>query len=77
MKGYRLSIHVYARQRHLLEDLLITLESVNESLDQLRLIEIDAIQTSGSFCLLNAGEKNEAEPSTLQRNLFLDKWTFS
>jgi len=67
MSRYTLSIHIMSDNLDLLENLLVTLEPVSGEI-----AEIDRVQfikhASGN------SEPVTREPSTLQRNLFLDKW---
>ena len=66
MKKYLLVINIHAESKELLENLMITLESLSDDLAELSQIEL-SVQ-------FNTRPKQTDEPSILQRNLFLDRW---
>lgn len=68
MPYYTLSINIMSDNRELLENLLVTLESVHDNLREIDTIELTAADNR-TICF------NTHKPTILQRNLFLDKWT--
>ena len=70
MSKYTLSINIISDNRELLDNLLVTLEPVTGDLNEIDRIRL--IKREGA----HSGRKIQ-EPTTLQRNLFLDKWALS
>jgi hypothetical protein len=68
MSRYILSINISSDNRDLLENLLVTLEPVCGDLTQIDSIQF-VHQPENPCC------NTEQGPSSLQRNLFLDKWS--
>lgn len=68
MSRYVLSINISSDNRDLLENLLVTLEPVGGDLTQIDRIQF-VHQPENTACETGRG------PSSLQRNLFLDKWS--
>lgn len=68
MSRYVLSINISSDNRDLLENLLVTLEPVCGDLTQIDSIRF--VQHPENAC-----SNPEQGPSSLQRNLFLDKWS--
>lgn len=69
MSKYTLSINIMSDNRDLLDNLLVTLETVTGNLTEIDRVKL--IKREGKF------EDPDSKPTTLQRNLFLDKWMLS
>lgn len=67
MCKYTLSINIISDDRELLDNLMITLEAANGDLESIDTIELLTNVGAATYFLYQ-------EPTTLQRNLFLDKW---
>jgi len=75
MSRYTLSINIKSDNKDLLDNLMVTLETINGNL-----AEVDAVElfTSQDNDQAGAGlQRNPIDPTTTQRNLFLDKWALS
>ena len=75
MSRYTLSINIKSDNRELLDNLMVTLETINGNLG-----EVDAVELF-TCCDSNkseaGGRLNYIDPTTTQRNLFLDEWALS
>ncbi len=67
MCKYTLSINIISDDRELLDHLMLTLEVANGDLSN-----IDKVELLTS--VKGVKQVSSQEPTTLQRNLFLDKW---
>jgi len=67
MSRYTLSIHIMSDNLDLLENLLVTLEPVSGEITEIDRVKFIRRENGNSEPVIQ-------EPSTLQRNLFLDKW---
>jgi hypothetical protein len=75
MSLYTLSINIKSDNKELLDNLMVTLETINGNLAEVDAVELFTIHDgnkSGS-----GGKLEPVDPSTTQRNLFLDKWMLS
>jgi hypothetical protein len=75
MSRYTLSINIKSDNKELLDNLMVTLETINGNL-----AEVDAVElfTTHDSDKPGAGARGkQLDPTTTQRNLFLDKWTLS
>ena len=76
MRKYTLSINIQSESKDLLENLMVTLETINGDIDKLASVEL--LTVSGpAYIDFNHGQQTMSEPSDSQRNLFLDKWVIS
>ena len=80
MSKYTLSINIQSESKELLENLMVTLETINGNIENIDSVEL--LTVSGpSYIDYRSGDASEAshaeKPSTTQRNLFLDKWVIS
>lgn len=75
MSRYTLSINIKSDNKELLDNLMVTLETINGNLGEVNAVELFTIQDN------NESEARERmqylDPTTTQRNLFLDKWELS
>ena len=72
MAVYTLSINIRSECKELLENLMITLETIKGDVSELESIEL--LTVSGPVCI-DGNIKSGDHPLTItQRNLFLDKW---
>ena len=72
MSRYTLSINIRSDNKELLDNLMVTLETINGSLS-----EVDAVElytSCGNDRLASGEQVKYRDPTTTQRNLFLDKW---
>lgn len=67
MRKYTLSINIMSDDRELLDHLMITLEVANGDLSNIDTVELLTSEKG-------VKQVSSHEPTTLQRNLFLDKW---
>ncbi|MGD8783105.1 MAG: hypothetical protein PVF28_03505 [Thioalkalispiraceae bacterium] len=73
MRKYTLSINIQADSKDLLENLMVTLETINGDIEKLSSVEL--VTVSGPACLDLSRSKQEGDNfSVSQRNLFLDNW---
>lgn len=75
MSRYTLSINIKSDNKELLDNLMVTLETINGNM-----AEVDAVElfTSHDNDQVGIGPRLSAiDPTTTQRNLFLDKWVLS
>lgn len=70
MSKYTLSINIMSDNRELLDNLLVTLEAVTGDLSEIDKVRL--VKSKGSHFT-----RKKREPTTMQRNLFLDKWMLS
>ncbi len=66
---YTLTINVHSECRELLDNLLITLETVSGEISEIE--SIDLLTVSGPVCI----NRDESPFGVTQRNLFLDHWS--
>ena len=75
MSRYTLSINIKSDNKELLDNLMVTLETINGNLTEVDAVELytsqDDVQCHDS------GNARQLDPTTTQRNLFLDKWMLS
>ena len=75
MSRYTLSINIKSDNKDLLDNLMVTLETINGSLS-----DVDAIELFTSNVVADTEPAKRviySDPTTTQRNLFLDNWVFS
>ena len=72
MAAYTLSINIRSECKELLENLLITLETIKGDVSELESIEL--LTVSGPVCIDGHSLAGDPPPTVTQRNLFLDKW---
>ena len=72
MSQYTLSINIKSDSKELLDNLMITLETVNGDLARVDAVELFTVRDGGSPAC--EGRQQGLDPTTTQRNLFLDKW---
>lgn len=75
MSRYTLSINIKSDSKELLDNLMVTLETINGSLDDVDAVELFTVQDSDKPAA--DGQTKYLDPTTTQRNLFLDKWMLS
>jgi len=76
MRKYTLSINIQSESKELLENLMVTLETINGDIDKLSSVEL--LTVSGpAFVDLTETQDASDELTISQRNLFLDKWAIS
>jgi hypothetical protein len=74
MSRYTLCINIKSDSKELLDNLMVTLETINGNI-----ADVDAVE----LFTTSDGETDDADcgkridPTTTQRNLFLDKWMLS
>ena len=77
MRKYTLSINIQSDSKDLLENLMVTLETINND-DLEKLSSVELLTVSGpAFVDFSHSQDDEDEPTVSQRNLFLDKWAIS
>ena len=75
MSRYTLSINIKSDNKELLDNLMVTLETINGNLTDVDAVELFTTQDSEKR---GGNEKVTClDPTTTQRNLFLDKWMLS
>lgn len=75
MSRYTLSINIKSDSKELLDNLMVTLETINGNLADVDAVELFTIQDSDKT---SQGERGAfVDPTTTQRNLFLDKWAMA
>ena len=72
MTAYTLSINIRSDSKELLDNLMITLETIKGDVADLDRIEV--LTVSGPVCLDGHLMSGEHPLTVTQRNLFLDKW---
>ncbi|MBI1424626.1 MAG: hypothetical protein GC149_14360 [Gammaproteobacteria bacterium] len=75
MSRYTLSINIKSDSKELLDNLMVTLETI-----QGNIADVDAVElftTSDSENTQECQQVKCNDPTTMQRNLFLDKWVLS
>jgi len=70
MSKYTLTINIMSDNLELLDNLLVTLEAVTGDLSEIDRVRF--VKREGSLF-----SRKKHGPTTLQRNLFLDKWILS
>ena len=76
MRKYTLSINIQSESKDLLDNLMVTLETINGDIEKINSVEL--LTVSGpAYIDLNCGSDESSELTTSQRNLFLDKWVIS
>lgn len=75
MPQYTLSINIKSDNKEMLDNLMVTLETIHGDLSEVSAVEL--FSTCDSSSEKNPGVMVLPAPSTTQRNLFLDKWTLS
>ena len=77
MRKYTLSINIQSDSKDLLENLMVTLETINND-DLEKLSSVELLTVSGpAFVDFSHSQNDVDEPTISQRNLFLDKWAIS
>jgi len=75
MSRYTLSINIKSDSRELLDSLMVTLETINGDLNKIEAVELftaeDEAQPDGGR------RATDIDPTTTQRDLFLDKWVLA
>ena len=74
MSRYTLSINIKSDNKELLDNLMITLETFQGSLADVSAVELFCVTASDDG---RQGARVLQDPTTTQRNLFLDKWMLS
>ncbi|MGD8926194.1 MAG: hypothetical protein PVG20_05060 [Thioalkalispiraceae bacterium] len=80
MRKYTLSINIQSENKDLLENLMVTLETINGDIEQLSSVELLTVSGPAylDFSSAQGQRRNENDELTIsQRNLFLDKWAIS
>ena len=72
MTAYTLSINIRSECKELLENLMITLETIQGDVSELESIEL--LTVSGPVCIDGHLLSSQQPLTVMQRNLFLDKW---
>jgi hypothetical protein len=72
MTAYTLSINIHSESQELLENLMITLETIKGDVSDLESIEV--LTVSGPVCIDGHLMSGDRSLTVTQRNLFLDKW---
>ena len=76
MRKYTLSINIQSDSKDLLDNLMVTLETINGDIEKINSVEL--LTVSGPAYVDFSHPKNgSGELTTSQRNLFLDKWAIS
>jgi len=76
MSRYTLSINITSDNRDLLENLMVTLETVDGNLSEVDAVELFTAQ-AGRLVAKDEEPDRLTDPTILQRNLFLDRWCLS
>lgn len=73
MSRYTLSINIQSDNKELLDNLMVTLETIHGDI-----AELDAVELFTSSNTASSNNKIRCiHPTTTQRNLFLDEWMLS
>lgn len=75
MSLYTLSINIKSENKELLDNLMVTLETINGSLTDVEAVELYTTRNRERDD--DSARAEQLDPSTTQRDLFLDKWTLS
>lgn len=75
MRKYTLSINIQSESKDLLENLMVTLETISGDIEKINSVEL--LTVSGPAYIDFSHPQSSDELTTLQRNLFLDKWAIS
>lgn len=75
MSRYTLCINITSDNKELLDNLMVTLESIHGDLREVDSVELFAAQDPASAT--KTRRSRLADPTTTQRNLFLDRWSLS
>lgn len=75
MSRYTLCINIRSDNKDLLDNLMVTLETINGTLSEVDAVELFATQDSEGAQLRSS--QSMTDPTTTQRNLFLDQWSLS
>jgi len=76
MRKYTLSINIQSESKDLLENLMVTLETINGDIEKINSVEL--LTVSGpAYIDFNHAQGETSELTVSQRNLFLDKWAIS
>jgi len=72
MSRYTLSINIKSDSKELLDNLMVTLETIQGDLAEVDAVELFTIRDNDE----TGGDRRVKciDPTTTQRNLFLDKW---
>ena len=80
MSRYTLSINIKSDNKDLLDNLMVTLETINGNLSDVDAVELftshDSDTCNTGVAVESLEPKKAIDPTTTQRNLFLDKWMF-
>lgn len=74
MSRYTLSINIKSDSKELLDNLMVTLETINGNLNEVEAVELFTTQDDDPA---SGNRLKRVDPTTTQRNLFLDKWMLS
>jgi len=83
MSKYTLSINIQSENKELLENLMVTLETINGNIEHIDSVELLTVSGPSyiDYTNQNASESSDPagidKPSITQRNLFLDNWVIS
>ena len=76
MRKYTLSINIQSNSKDLLDNLMVTLETINGDIEQINSVEL--LTVSGPAYVDFSHSRNSSDELTAsQRNLFLDKWAIN
>ena len=75
MSRYTLSINIKSNNKELLDNLMVTLESINGNLSDVDAVELFTSNSTGDS--ESVKPVLYTDPTTTQRNLFLDNWVLS
>lgn len=75
MSRYTLCINIRSDNKELLDNLMVTLESIQGDISDVEAVELSTTQDNTSA----SAKKNlhTSDPTTTQRNLFLDSWALN
>ncbi len=80
MSKYTLSINIQSESKELLENLMVTFETINGNIENIDSVELLAVSGPSYIDYRSHDESGSTEstkPTVNQRNLFLDKWVIS
>ncbi|MEJ2359900.1 MAG: hypothetical protein P8Z75_00530 [Gammaproteobacteria bacterium] len=75
MSRYTLCINIKSDNKELLDNLMVTLETINGNLGEVDAVELFSTREDDSAHV--QPEQRVPDPTTTQRNLFLDQWMLS
>lgn len=75
MSRYTLSINIKSDSKELLDNLMVTLETINGNLQEVDAVELFTFQDGDDPG--HHRQMDSRDPTTTQRNLFLDNWMLS